>query len=158
MILGTITVNTCYGRATLPVEVLGKGPRLDPAWIERGGPGNAATYLTAVSRVDRSDYGAYGSRGWPLFTWRSLAVETALSGKNPLEALGEAQRKANAFQKCYQSVNAGVLQGSALNEQVNACARQADPDLPWGERVTIRELNLSISANEYLLPGIENDH
>ena len=34
MILGTITINTCYGRATLPVEVLGKGPRPATAWVQ----------------------------------------------------------------------------------------------------------------------------
>ena len=34
MILGTITISTCYGQATLPVEVLGKGPRPATAWVQ----------------------------------------------------------------------------------------------------------------------------
>ena len=33
MVVGKITVSTCYGDAEIPVEVLGKGPRPGTAWV-----------------------------------------------------------------------------------------------------------------------------
>ena len=34
MLVGMITINTCYGNARIPVELLGKGPRPDTAWVQ----------------------------------------------------------------------------------------------------------------------------
>ena len=34
MVVGEITVSTCYGDAVIAVEILGKGPRLDTAWVK----------------------------------------------------------------------------------------------------------------------------
>ncbi len=34
MVVGTITVGTCYGDAEIPVELLGKGPRPGTAWVK----------------------------------------------------------------------------------------------------------------------------
>ena len=34
MVVGMITVNTCHGRADIPVELLEKGPRPDTAWVK----------------------------------------------------------------------------------------------------------------------------
>lgn len=33
MVVGKITVSTCYGDAEIPVEVRGKGPRSGTAWV-----------------------------------------------------------------------------------------------------------------------------
>ena len=63
MILGTITINTCYGRATLPVEVLGKGPRPATAWVQaldglepftkfsHGGPFQSSTEVFQLAAI-----------------------------------------------------------------------------------------------------------
>ena len=34
MVVGMITVATCYGDADIPVELLGKGPRPGTAWVK----------------------------------------------------------------------------------------------------------------------------
>lgn len=34
MVVGMITIGTCYGDADIPVELLGKGPRPGTAWIK----------------------------------------------------------------------------------------------------------------------------
>ena len=34
MVVGRITVGTCYGDADIPVEILGKGPRPGTAWVK----------------------------------------------------------------------------------------------------------------------------
>ena len=34
MVVGMITIGTCYGDADIPVELLGKGPRLGTAWVK----------------------------------------------------------------------------------------------------------------------------
>ena len=63
MILGTITISTCYGRATLPVEVLGKGPRPATAWVQalnglepftrfsHGGPFQSSTEVFQLASI-----------------------------------------------------------------------------------------------------------
>jgi hypothetical protein len=33
MVVGMITISTCYGNADIPVELLGKGPRPGTAWV-----------------------------------------------------------------------------------------------------------------------------
>ncbi|MDD5371164.1 MAG: hypothetical protein PHQ40_18945 [Anaerolineaceae bacterium] len=34
MVVGMITIGTCYGDADIPVELLGKGPRPGTAWVK----------------------------------------------------------------------------------------------------------------------------
>ena len=34
MVVGMITIGTCYGDANIPVELLGKGPRPGTAWVK----------------------------------------------------------------------------------------------------------------------------
>ncbi len=34
MVVGMITIGTCYGDADVPVELLGKGPRPGTAWVK----------------------------------------------------------------------------------------------------------------------------
>ena len=34
MIVGMITISTCYGDANIPVELLGNGPRPGTAWVK----------------------------------------------------------------------------------------------------------------------------
>ena len=34
MLVGTITLDTCYGPAIIPVELLGKGPRPGTVWVK----------------------------------------------------------------------------------------------------------------------------
>ncbi len=34
MVVGMITIGTCYGDAEIPVELLGKGPRSGTAWVK----------------------------------------------------------------------------------------------------------------------------
>jgi hypothetical protein len=34
MVVGMITIGTCYGDADIPVELLEKGPRPDTAWVK----------------------------------------------------------------------------------------------------------------------------
>jgi len=34
MVVGEITVSSCYGDAVVPVEILGKGPRPGTAWVK----------------------------------------------------------------------------------------------------------------------------
>ena len=34
MVVGLITIGTCYGNADIPVELLGKGPRPGTAWVK----------------------------------------------------------------------------------------------------------------------------
>ncbi len=34
MVVGLITIGTCYGAADIPVELLGKGPRPGTAWVK----------------------------------------------------------------------------------------------------------------------------
>jgi hypothetical protein len=33
MVVGMITINTCYGNADIPVELLGEGPRPGTVWV-----------------------------------------------------------------------------------------------------------------------------
>ncbi len=34
MVVGKITIGTCYGDAEIPIELLGKGPRTGTAWVK----------------------------------------------------------------------------------------------------------------------------
>jgi hypothetical protein len=34
MVVGTITITTCSGETSIPVELLGKGPRPGTAWVQ----------------------------------------------------------------------------------------------------------------------------
>lgn len=63
MIKAEITVGTCYGDVVIPVEVLGKGPRLGTVWvralnglepftkISHGGPYQDSTSIVLISHL-----------------------------------------------------------------------------------------------------------
>ena len=63
MVVGMITIGTCYGDADIPVELLGKGPRPGTVWVKalgdlepftkisHGGPYQGNTDLVALASV-----------------------------------------------------------------------------------------------------------
>lgn len=63
MLKAEITVDTCYGDAIIPVEVLGKGPRAGTAWVRalnglepftktsHGGPYQDSTAIVLIPRL-----------------------------------------------------------------------------------------------------------
>ena len=63
MVVGMITIATCYGEADIPVELMGKGPRPGTAWvtaldglqpftkISHGGPCQDATIVVPLAFV-----------------------------------------------------------------------------------------------------------
>jgi hypothetical protein len=104
-----------------------------PEWETLVGKDKAEIYRLAVTRVNRApDWDEYSPIGWPLHQWRSNAVRTALEGKDPVEALAKAQETSEAYLACMVGVDTEKLTDKEINEKVNECAKQVDPEGQWG--------------------------
>lgn len=102
-----------------------------PAWEARVGADNASVYRTVLARVQPQNIVAESPLVWPFYTWQSQAVADVLKGEEPAVVLGEAQQKAETFLACMEPVEIDQLGNEELFEEVNACARQADPEGQW---------------------------
>ena len=94
-------------------------------WVDAVGPETAAAYRVALSQPiqpipDQGD--PYLGIFYPHYSrWWSDALHEVFAGGSPTDVLNEMQRRADAYLTC-------IMAAPALNqEQVTACAEQADP-------------------------------
>jgi len=86
-------------------------------------------YQEAVGQSERSGYARLVANrpdvSYP-FLWFDDAVQSIIEGEDIETALGEAQRKADAYVACLQT-----KQGVKGNELARACALEIDPDFTF---------------------------
>ena len=68
MVVGEITVSTCYGDAVIPVEILGKGPRSGTAWVR------ALNDLAPFTRMSHGGPYQDDTAVWSIPTIRNVQV------------------------------------------------------------------------------------
>ena len=78
MVVGMITISTCYGAADIPVELLGKGPRPGTAWV------TALNGLQPFTKVSHGGPYQDSTTVVPLPFLRDVHLE-----KDPVEEQGE---------------------------------------------------------------------
>ena len=109
-----------------------KSVAASPTWEAKVGPDAAVVYRLAADRVRRvSDY----NNNWvkaPLQDWEGQAIEAAFRGNDPSQALKESQQMADAYLTCLQTVDPTKLSMTDIQNKVNSCAKQADPQGNWG--------------------------
>ncbi len=79
MVVGMITIGTCYGDADIPVELLGKGPRPGTAWVK------ALNGLQPFTKISHGGPYQDDTIVIPLPLVREVHVEIE-PGKEPVEA------------------------------------------------------------------------
>jgi ABC-type glycerol-3-phosphate transport system substrate-binding protein len=104
------------------------------AWEAQVGVEFAEVYRTALSRIKpRSEQvtSNYNPISWPLYTWRSDAIQKVLNGEQPRGQLEAAQQKAEDYLACMANVDISALSEEMQQQEIIACAKQADPNGPW---------------------------
>ena len=71
MVIGEITVSTCYGDCNIPVEILGKGPRPGTAWVR------ALNGLTPFTRMSHGGPYQDDTAVWHIPRLRNVHIEIA---------------------------------------------------------------------------------
>jgi ABC-type glycerol-3-phosphate transport system substrate-binding protein len=104
------------------------------AWEAQVGVEFAEVYRAALSRIKpRSEQvtSNYNPISWPLYTWRSDAIQKVLNGEQPRGQLEAAQQKAEDYLACMANVDISALSEEMQQQEIIACAKQADPNGPW---------------------------
>jgi len=105
-----------------------------PAWEALVGAENAAVYraaLAQVQRFDPTDQAQFNPISWPFYTWRQQLISGALKGEDYQKLAAEMQRKADDYLACMALVDRTDMTDEEINNEVNKCAQQVDPDGPW---------------------------
>jgi ABC-type glycerol-3-phosphate transport system substrate-binding protein len=105
-----------------------------PAWENLVGPEYADVYRYAISQIKpRSELLAttYSPISWPFYNWRSEALRGVINGEQPRGLLEAAQQKAEDYLSCMAVVDISKLTEEQQQQEVLACAKQADPDGQW---------------------------
>jgi hypothetical protein len=104
------------------------------AWENQVGPELAEAYRVAVSTIKpRSEMQAttYNPISWPFYTWRSEALRGVINGEEPRALLETAQQKAEDYLSCMAVVDLSEMTEEQQQQEVIACAKQADPEGQW---------------------------
>jgi ABC-type glycerol-3-phosphate transport system substrate-binding protein len=114
-----------------------KSVQNSPAWEAVVGQDYAEIYRKAAvqtTRVDSNNLETYSSPiVWPLYTWRQAIIDAMLKGDDYQKIIPQSQQKAVDYLACMVTVDREKLDNDQLQEEVNRCAKQADPDGPWNE-------------------------
>jgi ABC-type glycerol-3-phosphate transport system substrate-binding protein len=103
------------------------------AWEAGVGPDRAKVYRLALRQLkpgEKSVIRAPLYLGSPLWEWWSQTLTGLIKGERPEELLADAQLKADHYLACITAVDVSELDGEELQDKIDACAQQADPD--WG--------------------------
>ncbi len=104
------------------------------AWENKVGPEYAEAYRAALSQIKpRSEMTvtAYSPISWPFYTWRSEALRGVINGEQPRALLEAAQQKAEDYLTCMAVVDLSTFTEEQQQQEVMACAKQADPEGQW---------------------------
>jgi ABC-type glycerol-3-phosphate transport system substrate-binding protein len=104
-----------------------------PEWEARVGKDIAEAYRVALSRVVRQlpEQTTYNPISWPLYTWRQEIVSAMFKGEDYAKTIAQSQEKAEDYLACMATVDRDKLTDTELNDEVNRCAKEADPNGPW---------------------------
>jgi ABC-type glycerol-3-phosphate transport system substrate-binding protein len=105
-----------------------------PVWEAQVGPEFADVYRVTLSRIKpRSDMMTVVNDpiSWPFYTWRSEAIRAVINGEQPRSTLETIQRKAEDYLACITPVDLSALSEEQKQQEISACAKQADPNGPW---------------------------
>jgi ABC-type glycerol-3-phosphate transport system substrate-binding protein len=119
-----------------------KSVQNSPAWEASVGAEFAEVYRQAAAAAPHlrpEEMGVvYSPIIWPLYTWRQEIITALLKGDDYQKIIPQAQQKAEDYLACMESVDRQKLDDVEEQEEVNRCAKQADPNGPWGDAGIIR--------------------
>lgn len=102
-----------------------------PAWEAAVGSEFATAYRLAASR-GATRFGTNDSEvAGPFYTWLGDALSAVLQGDDPQAVLATTQHKANSYLTCMSVVDTSKLTYDELQNEINACAKQVDPEGNW---------------------------
>jgi ABC-type glycerol-3-phosphate transport system substrate-binding protein len=114
-----------------------KSVQNSPEWEAKVGAEFAEIYRQAAAQTlhsspdDMNSY--YSPIIWPLYTWRQEIITPLLKGEDYLKIIPQSQQKAEDYLACMVTVDREKLDDTQLQEEVNRCAKQADPNGSWGD-------------------------
>lgn len=120
--------------AAFPGVPARKSVNQSPSWEAQVGPEFAEVYRVTLSRIKpRGELMNINMNpvSSPFYNWRSQAVQAAFKGEDIRAALESAQRKAEDYLACIEPVDFSKLSDMQIQEEIIACAKQADPDGQW---------------------------
>ena len=105
-----------------------------PEWEALVGKENAAVYRAALGRVQRvaSVQDLYSPLASPFYTWRQEIIAATLKGEDYQKMLPEKQKIAEDYLACMAPIDLTGLTDEEMYQEINNCAKQADPQGQWG--------------------------
>jgi ABC-type glycerol-3-phosphate transport system substrate-binding protein len=100
-----------------------------PAWESRVGAEKAAIYRLALANTLAENHNnLHAYLLWPVYDWLWQVNQNIKNGNDPMQEAALAQQKADTYLACMAPLDVSPLTRKQLSAQVQACAKQADPN------------------------------
>ncbi len=100
-----------------------------PAWESRVGAKKATIYRLALTNTLAENHNnLHAYLLWPVYDWLWQVNQNIKNGNDPMQEAALAQQKADTYLACMAPLDVSPLTRKQLSAQVQACAKQADPN------------------------------